>query len=44
MAKKLRDEFRGVIRTHHYSYQTGETYWNWVKRGGRAVRSPLDSL
>ncbi len=32
MGKKLRDEFRDVIRTHHYSYRTGETYWKWVKR------------
>ena len=32
MAKKLRDEFRNVIRTHHYSYLTGETYWKWAKR------------
>lgn len=32
MTKRLRDEFRDIIRTHHYSYRTGETYWNWVKR------------
>jgi integron integrase len=32
MARKLRDEFRDVIRTHHYSYQTGQTYWDWSRR------------
>lgn len=32
MPKTLRDEFRDVIRTHHYSYRTGETYWGWVRR------------
>ncbi len=32
MAKKLRDEFSDVIRTLHYSYRTGETYWGWAYR------------
>jgi len=30
--KRLKDEFRDVIRTHQYSYLTGETYWGWVRR------------
>lgn len=32
MAKKLKDEFQNTIRTLHYSYRTGLTYWNWVHR------------
>jgi len=32
MAKKLKDEFSDVIRTLHYSYRTGETYWGWIHR------------
>lgn len=32
MAKKLEEEFRDVIRTHHYSYLTGVTYWSWARR------------
>ena len=32
MAKKLQEEFRDIIRTHHYSYLTGVTYWNWARR------------
>jgi integron integrase len=32
MAKSLRDQFRDLIRARHYSYRTGETYWNWVRR------------
>lgn len=32
MARKLRDEFSDVIRTLHYSYRTGETYWGWAYR------------
>ena len=32
MTKRLKDEFSDVIRTHHYSYLTGVTYWKWTKR------------
>ena len=32
MARKPRDEFSDVIRTLHYSYRTGETYWGWAYR------------
>lgn len=32
MAKKIQEQVRDVIRTHHYSYRTGEVYWNWMRR------------
>lgn len=32
MAKRLEAQFRDVIRTHHYSFLTGRTYWGWVRR------------
>jgi integrase len=30
--KEAQDEFRDVVRTLHYSYRTGVTYWAWVHR------------
>ncbi|MGI9272184.1 MAG: integron integrase [Woeseiaceae bacterium] len=32
MAKRLEEVFGDVIRTHHYSFLTGRTYWAWVCR------------
>lgn len=32
MASKLMDEFRSVLRLHHYSYRTEETYLQWIRR------------
>lgn len=29
---RLEDQFRGRLRTKHYSLRTEETYWAWVKR------------
>lgn len=32
MAKKLLDTVRDVLRLHHYSYRTEETYVQWIRR------------
>ncbi len=32
MAKKLEELVRDEIRVRHYSYRTGVTYWNWIRR------------
>ena len=29
---KLREQVREVMRFHHYSFRTEETYWQWIKR------------
>lgn len=31
MAKKLRDQLVDAIALHQYSYETGRTYWHWVR-------------
>jgi hypothetical protein len=29
---RLREQVREVMRWHHYSLRTEETYWQWIKR------------
>lgn len=32
MAKRLEEQVKDEIRIRHYSYRTGVSYWNWIKR------------
>ena len=46
--KKLLDQVRDAMRLKHYAYRTEEPYVQVIdthvlNRGGRGVRSPLDS-
>ena len=38
---KLLDQCREVLRFHHYSYRTEETYLDWIRRYVRFCRDPL---
>ncbi len=46
---KLMDQVREVLRYHHYSYRTEQTYCQWILRfishfGGKDVENFLSSL
>ncbi|WP_256669940.1 phage integrase N-terminal SAM-like domain-containing protein [Pseudomonas sp. OIL-1] len=41
---RLQDQFRAVIRLHHYSIRTEKSYWYWIRYFIRfhKLRHPLE--
>lgn len=41
---RLREQFRTVMRMHHYSIRTEKTYWYWIRYFLRfhGLRHPLE--